>query len=159
MGFLDILERSGVCSTLAGPPWRPVPPVERDGARLDSSLPPVAVGVAAWGPRVVWSMETSGLCRRGPTTTGGGHWLGQDSPSQNRLLAVLTSRLACSLCRTEPGPPFPGWETAGDTRAQSVVNSSWRHFYHDIGVEHIGRIKLKFYYLPLPHDLQARDGG
>lgn len=158
MGFLDILERSGVCSTLAGPPWRPVPCGE--GWSQAGRLTPTC---GRWrgcvGPRVVWSMETSGLCRRGPTTTGGGHWLGQDSPSQNWLLAVLTSRLACSLCRTEPGPPFPGWETAGDTRAQSVVNSSWRHFYHDIGVEHIGRIKLKFYYLPLPCDLQARDRG
>lgn len=134
-------------STLAGPPWRLLLSVQR-GTGQDGQGPSHLVWCGC-----VWTelsclvegdayprLEEGGSCQLGPA--------GQPPPSLSCGQAPShprTSSVAKTCTRWDwPPPPGRGWPWMLD---QNQTPTLFRHFYHNIEIEHIGQIKLKFYYL------------
>lgn len=145
VGFLDIFGRQGVRSTLAVAPQKLLSPARGEArpgwtAALTPVLPRLRVVLTSLVER--WGA----FCAR----RGGGAIRAPGGP-----------------CLSEPGFPLcdfrgslrPALGRAGTLHFQAGKRSRvlepnqmltvFRHFYHNIGIEHIGQIKWKFYYLSL----------
>ena len=98
--------------------------------------------------------EGFGLCWwMGPSTTGRGWYL--SSGAQDRLESTpplsepgspcsMTSIGAWGLCEAEPGHSISGLGDSQECPSQIKCWLFFRHFHHNIGIEHIGQIKLIF---------------
>lgn len=147
MGFLGILGRRvrshpGRAALETGVPC--------GGARL--VVPHLAVLWGLQGSHAACSTETSGLTGAPQDRGRWAPWASTDPPP------TPLPRAAPSWSDTVAWPALPRtWPPF--LRGQREASRSSRRFYHNIGAEHIGQIKLKFYRLPLCATSRPRGGG